>query len=99
MIMSFKQFLEIQSAPQKTKAATGFHKGLGDGDHKIGRDDRGGDRSKINYIPKPNVGLHVGKHHLALDGSDKVSKGNTPVKVGKVVFKATKLPSDQGKAF
>ena len=97
-MMSFKKFLEMQN-PQKVKAATGFHKGLGDGDHKIGRDDRGGDRSKINFIEKPNVGLHVGTHALALDGSDKKSKGNTPVKVGKVVYKATRLPSDKGKVF
>lgn len=99
-MMSFQEFLEMQ-APQKVKAASGFHKGLGKGDHKIGRDDRGGDRYKgfVNPMKGIKAGLAIGPHHLAIDGSDKESKGNTPVKVGKVVFKPSRLPSEKGKAF
>ena len=95
-MITFIEFLNLQ----KIKAATGFHKGLGDGDHKIGRDERGGDRKKSLFQnPYKSPGMPVGPHALALDGSDKESKGNTPVKVGKVVFKPTRLPSEKGAAF
>jgi hypothetical protein len=99
-MMTFQEFLEMQE-PQKVKAASGFHKGLKPGDHKIGRDERGGDRYKgfVSPIKGIKAGLHIGQHHLAIDGSDKESKGNTPVKVGKVVFKPSMPPSQKGKAF
>lgn len=90
-MITFMEFLK------KVKAASGFHKGLKDKDHKIGRDDRGGDRYKgfINAYKNPH--LYVGPQHLSIDGSKKVSKGNTPVKVGKIVFSKSKLPSELSK--
>lgn len=84
---------------QKVKAASGFHKGLKDGDHKVGRDERGGDRYKglVNPFKGKSPGLYVGPQHLSIDGPVKTAKGNTPVKVGKVVFTKSKLPSELSK--
>lgn len=91
-MMTFMEFL------QKVKSSSGFHKGLGDGDHKIGRDDRGGDRYKnIFKSPYKSPNWYVGSQHLAIDGSDKDSKGNTPVKVGHVKFMRSRLPSELSK--
>jgi len=80
---------------KKVNATTGFHKGLKDGDHKVGRDNRGGDRSKGFANPYKSPNLYVGPNHLTIDGSKKTAKGNTPVKVGKVVFAKSKLPSER----
>lgn len=92
-MITFTEFLNLQ----KVKAASGFHKGLKDGDHKIGRDERGGDRYKGLKNPFKNPSLYVGPEHLSIDGPKKAAKGNTPVKVGKVVFTKSKLPSELSK--
>tara|TARA_Y100000034_G_scaffold117749_1_gene157576 strand:+ start:23493 stop:23786 length:294 start_codon:yes stop_codon:yes gene_type:complete len=92
-MMTFAEFLDLQ----KVKAASGFHKGLGAKDHKVGRDDRGGNHKKnIFQSPYQSPQLHLGPQHLSIDGPVNPT-GNTPIRVGKIKVTRSKLPTELSK--